>query len=329
MAGYYRIGRDLGQISGDQMISTSSSPFTGVIQGNGYSFGISVDLSVQALESYAALIKYTDGADIDYFTITNLTITGELVTNATNYTLYLASLVGSAKKTKISRITIGEVNIDIEIGNVVLTGKYSGLVSEADESIITDITIGKVSFAANYTISCDPAGISVFGGLATLISGSTSVSNVNIGEVNFESNCGFFSSSGLVSRIDDAGSSLDLARVNKFESLSGGSYGISQTNYGTISRASVGDIRPRCFYLVCDGAGISRHNYGTITKSSAFWTAPTSYAPSPNVAMSGLVTNNYGTLSNSYVWGTLRKDTATGSAAISGLIGQLGTVTNT
>jgi hypothetical protein len=144
-------------------IGTSTNPFKGVFNGNGFTIsGLSIPYAGATVASdYKGLFGYVDGGSIFNFTIKDFNITGRD---------YVGGVAGYVKGSTISVITVEDSSIFGNNNDVISHGLYvGGAAGYIEGSTISNASVTKSEVAGNNYV----------GGVAGYIEGST-ISNASV-----------------------------------------------------------------------------------------------------------------------------------------------------
>ena len=309
-------------------IGTSSSPFTGEFNGNGYTVS---NFKITTGRTYVGLFGYNKGV------IKNLGVENFTVNVSYSDDVYAGGLVG---------YNSGSITNSYAAGNVSATASSSsttsyfyayagGLVGYNDGgSIMNSYATGNVSATATATYSSTYA---YAGGLAGYNSGGSILNSYAAGEVSATADDSAYAG-GLVGS-NSGGSITNSYATGDVSATSSGDYayagGLVGRNYGgSITNSyAAGEVSATSSYSNAFAGGLVGYNSGDITNSYA--TGEVSATSTSNSSGSyayagGLVGYNYGSILNSYATGNVSATSSSSRAYAGGLVGKNdgGSITN-
>ena len=341
--GYELLGDlDLSSFANWQPIGSHNNPFTGILQGNGYSIAnLVIDGGNFATDDrdYLGLFSALSGATIDNLVVEVASISGDS---------YVGALAGRAEQSAISRVQVRAVNASSKLQ--ARGEKVGGMLGEITDTTITNVTSdlsivgggnkddvdyvgGIVGYVLSSTISYAYSSGSVSAG-----SGADNVGGL-VGELS-SSTIDYSSTSGEVTNNGGNNSAYGglvgflRASTIRYSSASGSvtSNGINSNDYGGLVGYAF-SFRSKIRYSSASGSvtsnGDNSDNYGGLVGNVVF--APTiSYSSaSGSVTSNGSHSDDYGGLVGKISFGTVMHSWSSSSVFAynsAGLIGQSGSL---
>jgi hypothetical protein len=290
-------------LTGWTPIGSDTEPFTGTFNGNNKTITLSSFYTEAASAKYLGVFAYADGATISDLAINLGTIS---IVSAADSTIYIGTVAGYAKDTKLSKIKVASGSLTFSANAVVNVGGVIGC------GLDSEITSAGVSSPVSVTAN----GNSGAGGIAGSIKSST-ISKARVRDS---------SSTGAVTLAWNNGGDLDygmlyvggIAGDSAYSEYGGTQYygGLFENCYstGAVSCASV----PYPYV-----GGIVGYSYAS-SKINACYTTGAATAEATSTGYAGGIAgnnSNTSTIENSYATGNV---TLNGPGNIGGIVGQNG-----
>ncbi len=214
-------------------IGTTSNPFTGKFDGNGYTISnITIDLSDEDTQSSVGLFGALNGA-----TISNVAISGTVnITPNSSTTLNVGVIAGYAENSTFTNVQItATVNLEIELNQNI---NYGGIVGLARDCSFTNILLRQSSGFGGWTLSRNDSRILAFGGLVGRMINSKikfAVVQTSFSVDVEDSFVGTLNLGGVVGTVSETSSQIINIAIEN-------SYNISQEDAGDSATINVGEV---------------------------------------------------------------------------------------